>query len=110
MTVEQLKEVGIPFNKWITLENSCYHILFSNEASIYPSPLTVQYYFDSSDGLLFSRNTSDKKFSSTLDNEPIEILYKENKKVVYPFKGGFIDSKIGRYHNVYDLDEITAIV
>lgn len=115
MTLLQLKNAGIATNSWNTLQNTCNGFLFSNEGYIYVTPKTLQFYFEESSELLFLRFTK-PSISSTkfLTGEYVEIEIVNNgelkKYYARPADGGAKDSKIGIYHQVFDINEITAII
>ena len=64
MTISQISNAGIVLNNWTTLQNVCNSMLFSNEAYVYTSPRTAQYYFEENTGLLFVRNTRSTLYST----------------------------------------------
>lgn len=86
MTKSQLQTIGILYGEWVSLEQSVQVILFSNDGAFYPNKNT-KFYF-SNDGLVFVRKYLN---AST------------------PIEGGLIDSTVGQYHDVYDIDAITLI-
>lgn len=105
MTANQLKEYGVPMNQWTDL-NGFKKLLFTNEASLYPAT-TEMFYFDSTDELLFVRHILPENLFilKIVSTNVIE----ENGKKQYVVAGGHKDSKIGWYHDIYDLDAISAV-
>lgn len=115
MTVTQIKNTGIAVNKWDTLQNVCNSLLFSNEGYLHVAPKTIQFYFEESSELVFIRHTkptlSTTKYSS---GEYVELHIASGNQIktyyARPIEGGAIDSTVGRYHAVFDINEITAII
>lgn len=114
MTIDQIKNAGIATNKWDTLQGVCNSFLFNNEGYLHISPKTIQFYFEESSELLFVRFTRSAISTSPMSGECVElnILVGDTLKKYYarPVEGGALDSSIGRYHSVYDLNQITAII
>ena len=83
MTTTQLSNYGIALNSWVDLSAMIKHgFLMSNEGYIFTSPTTL-FYFESSSNLVFVRYVG--------------------------VSGGIDDSKIGNYHCVYSIKDITMI-
>lgn len=115
MIISQIKNAGIATNKWDTLQNVCNSFLFTNEGYIHVSPKTIQFYFEESSELVFIRYTkptlSTSKYTSG-EYVELQILSAGQLKTYYarPSEGGAVDKTVGRYHAVFDVNEITAIV
>ena len=115
MTVTQIKDAGIATNKWDTLQNVCNSFLFTNEGYLYVAPKTTQFYFEESSELVFVRYTKPTLSTSKYSNGEfveLKILSAGQLKTYYArlVEGGAVDSTIGRYHAVFDINEITAIL
>ena len=95
MTTNQIKAFGIKTDSWISLYNSVDRILFINEGSLYPVKGT-EYYFDSKNDLLFVRYGN--------------YVKKDNTENIIYYDGGVENSKIGLFHEIYDIEMISMII
>lgn len=116
MNITQIRNAGIATNTWTTLQNVCNSLLFSNEGYLHVSPKSVQFYFEESSELVFVRFTKTTLYTTAPSNDleyfEINISNGNTMKKYYvrPVDGGGIDNKIGRYHSVFDLNHLTAII
>lgn len=113
MTINQIKAEGIVTNKWDNLQNICRSFLFSNEGYEYVSPRSTQFYFEESSELLFVRYIK-LPLSKVYFEDSVEVNLQEGNTIrTYYGKllpGGAVDKTVGKYHNVYDVTQITAIL
>lgn len=107
MTAAQIIEYGVPVNRWTSLSNF-HQILFSNDGSLFPSD-TEHFYIDSTNGLIFVKHLFPNKYLELAQNSNLASVAIENGEQILVFNGGVYDSSIGVFHDVYDLDEVTAI-
>lgn len=112
MTSTQLKNYGIPMNTWISLYGVCNNMLMSNEGYLIPTEKTYQYYFDDSDDLVFIRHTrGDLSEEPKGGKVPVNIVKNGESKLYYTTicNGGVSDKIVGRYHEVFAMQEITSV-
>ena len=116
MTITQIRNAGIATNTWTNRQNVCNSLLFSNEGYLYVSPKSTQFYFEESSELVFVRFLKSTLYTTppTNDLEYYELVLSNGdsakKYYVRPIDGGGLDNKIGRYHSVFDLNNLTAIL
>ena len=118
MTSTQLSELGIALDKWDTLQDVCFQLLFTNETHMYVSQLTKQYYFDSSDKLIFVRyltgnpvKAEDRKSGIEYSQVNVKTTSGSIVERYVPIElGGVNDEDIGRYHLVLNMDSLVAII
>lgn len=102
---------GLPENSWATFAGYGRIGLYSNNC-IFIDPANMQFYIDTSNALLFVRHTSGR-LEKLLSDKDLKDGYAKitidgtdyQTKIV---DGGIIDSKIGKWHDVYAIDNITG--
>ena len=112
MTSTQFEDYGFQLNQWINMDNLCNGLLVSNEGHLYSEPKTMQIYLDSANELVWVRFTyGEPSLNEELKNNPEYVITKHNGKDYYVKLEdmGLVDSTVGRYHNVYDMNQITMI-
>ena len=118
MTSEQLTELGFALNKWDTLQDVCFQLLFTNESHMYVSQLTRQYYFDANNKLIFVRYLTGNPVTAERRRGGFKYskvnVKTESGEVVERYipieLGGVEDSTIGRYHLVLNMDDLIAVI
>ena len=111
MTTEQLTTATITFNTWITLENKFSIIQLVNDGRIFITPSKTQLYFDSTNELIFVRYLDTRSYSETPKIGFVRNLLSNGKSGYYALiEGGFEDSTLGKYHDVFSFDAITTLI
>lgn len=113
MNISQLTAVGIPMNKWTSLDGICKSLGGYN---LFVAPKLWQFFFSSSDELFFLRKTKGKPIPLPIGKKPkegwVEVLIDKKRYEMELSKGGYIDSEnenIGLYHIIGDIYSINGI-
>ena len=113
MTTSQIQAAlpGISFNNWITLENFCRGMSIEPDYKIFVNPIGMQFYFDTTNELLFTRDTAIRpeilrRMRRTNADVTIHTLFDDKDHTVTLEDGGIEDSTVGRYHSVYSFENI----
>lgn len=105
------KTTGLPENEWATFAGYGRIGLFSNNC-IFVNPPEVQFYIDSANGLLFARYTKGRleKLLSDKDLKDgfVKVTINGIDYQVALCSGGVIDKTIGKWHDVFAIDNITG--
>lgn len=113
MTITQLSAYNIPMNQWTTLKGIFDFISLDGNNNIFVDPLGTQFYFDSTDEVLFVRFTTGKPLlvSETPIAPPDSVAISYNSKNYYVslVPGGVVDSTVGRYHELIGTDSIVGL-
>lgn len=110
MTITQLEGIGIPTNKWTTLEGVANSIPLQDNVIIFLGPKVRQVYF-SSDGYMLVRKTKPYPVLKTDNKIPEGHVEVEHNGVHYiiPLEPGYQDLGSGPYHEFITLDTVTCI-
>ena len=112
MTPAQFKNYGLELDTWINLDETCQALLVSNEGHIFSTPKTMEIYLDSSCELVWVRYMTGKLSTDPKYADYPDYVPTEHKGITYYTElvsGGLTDKTVGRYHSVYDMNQITMI-
>ena len=102
---------GLPSNEWTTFAGFNRVGLYSNNC-IFTEPSSVQFYIDTASALLFVRYTEGKPLILLSDKDLKDGYVKVTiDGIDYQIKlvlGGVNDTKIGRWHDAFAIDNITG--
>ena len=105
MTKTQIESIGIITNQWTSLEGWLM-IQLINDGRLYPKTVDSQYYFDTTRSLLYVRYTNGRVFDRKIQDDFVEFT---TGKWLQLMPGGIIDTKVGRFHEVFDFDGIITM-
>lgn len=102
----------LPENIWTTFASYNRIGLYSNNC-IFTEPERVQFYIDKKSAVLFVRYTNGKLIKILSDSEVgngyVKLTLNSVDYKVKLIDGGVDDESIGKWHDVYALDNITGI-
>lgn len=110
MITEQLTAAGIKLNSWETLESVAKIIGFNANKNQYTNPNSDQYYFDPANGVVYVRYTTGypEMYNGTLKDGYVVVKH-AGKEYQLRLSSGGINTKLGKIHAAYSIDEICAI-
>lgn len=109
MTAKQIQALGFTTDAWTTLENVCKLIGIESDDRLYIQPEANQFYFDTTDNLLFVRYTDGLSlYSGTLPNGYARISVNGVDYITKIAKTNANDSTVGKYHLAVDFKRIVG--
>lgn len=111
MITSQLNKIGVVTNSWTTLDKFS-TIVLHIDSYLFPVPAESQYYFDTTNELVFVRYTFPTPYKTQVNENFVAVtLPNIGDCYLQLIQGGVNDARtngIGRYHEVFSFESLTS--